>query len=79
MKEFCCLLELTDNFVDHSTLHQLTAHLFAAAHMILKLSQHIEGEQGLLMIPLIHRVLRKYPESVEHSRVAIHGHWSTSY
>ena len=44
VKKFCYLLELVDNFSNNSTSHHLTAHMFAAAHMILKLAPPTESE-----------------------------------
>ena len=85
VKEFCDLLELISNFGNTPASHHLTAHMFATAHMILKLAPPTESEQiivsqqfkslfyllGHSMIPLVYGVLRKYPDSVEHSRVII--------
>ena len=85
VKKFCHLLELASNFSNNSASHHLTAHMFAAAHMILKLAPPTESKQTSLpsvwnvivywldhlIISLIYGVLRKYPDSVEHSKVIV--------
>ena len=46
VKKFCALLELVGNFGNNSASHHLTAHMFAAAHMILKLAPPSDSEQA---------------------------------
>ena len=48
MKKFCYLLELASNYSNNSASHHLTAHMFAAAHMILKLAPPTESKQTSL-------------------------------
>ena len=50
VKKFCYLLQLVGNFSNNSASHHLTAHMLAAAHMILKLAPPTESEQTVSVI-----------------------------
>ena len=45
VKEFCTLLELVSNFSNSAVSHNLTAYMFAGAHMILKIAPPTDSEQ----------------------------------
>lgn len=44
VKKLCEVLELVGNFGNSSATHHLTAHLFAAAHVILRVAPPTESE-----------------------------------